>query len=423
MLESLLGYSVPLLLLLMLSAFFSSSETALFSLSGPLVKQMAEKTRKGLLAQRLLRKPRRLLATILIGNTIVNMAFAAISAVVASITLGRFLSERWIIVAETVVASIVLLVLGEVAPKTYAVQNAHSLALRSAPVLSVLSVILGPIVAATGKLMDLLAGAYKGPVGMSFLSIEQLRLAVEMGEEEGLIEEHEERMIEGAFSFAELAVEQIMVPREKVVAFEVSGSVRELIEVVKKSWRSRIPIFKGDLDSVVGVIHAKDIIRFAHHTDQEPKIERLMKRPCVVPRTKKIGELLRELQKERVHMAIVVDEYGRTLGIVTMEDILEELVGEIHDEYDRDTSGMEWSDEMHLVVSGSALIGDVARALGLGPVPWGRRTVQDAFRAAFHGKLKEGVCVLLGRMELVAEETKGSEVTKVKASAREGAEK
>ena len=319
------GFSV----LLYFSGIFSGAETALFSLSRLEVSEMDEQSR----VRRLMKSPDRLLITILLGNTLVNVAASSLGAVVAlSVCRALGVSEAVSIAIEVGVITFLILVIGEVAPKMYAMQQNLSFANRSAPVLFALGRLLSPVISAVHSMVSRLGRFDEGET--PFVTADELRTIIAISEHEGTLEEDEREMIDSVMEFGDTVVRELMVPRVDMECFEEAVTVLEAIAGFREHGFSRMPVFRGDIDHIVGVLYAKDLLKLDLEQAGGKSIGGLIREASFTPETKSAVELLRELQHRRIHIAIVVDEYGGTAGLVTMEDLIEEIVGEIRDEHD-----------------------------------------------------------------------------------------
>lgn len=323
-------------ILIVLSAFFSGSEAAFFSLSKEMIDRLKESTSKS--SQRivhLLRQPRHLLITILAGNTIVNVAAATIAALVTADLSAHFqISEKIALIAEIVVVTVVLLVFSELSPKIFAVKNAFKFAFAVSIPLIVIRFLLYPIVMLLNNFPTLISGLMATRVKKHLLSKEELKTLIEVSEEKGALEEDEKEMIHSIFEFSKTTVKEIMVPRIDMVCVDQNIPVKELIDLIKSRGHTRIPLYDEKVDNILGVIHAKELLPFINDPEQKVDLVSLARPALFIPESKPIDELLKDFQIEKQHMAIVVDEYGGTAGLITLEDVIEEIVGEIQDEYD-----------------------------------------------------------------------------------------
>lgn len=335
------------LILIVCSAFFSGSEAAFFSLSKEMIDRLRESSsRTSLRIVNLLSKPRLLLVTILVGNTIVNVAAATI-AVLLTADLSSYLqfSENIAIIIEIIVVTLVLLIFGELTPKIFAVKNSFKFAGAVSIPLSMVSFILYPFVLVLDKFPTLLSGILATRVKKHLLSKEELKTLIEVSEEKGALEEDEREMIHSIFEFSKTTAKEIMVPRIDMVCAEKSISLNDFIEIIKTEGHTRIPLYEEKVDNILGIIHAKELLPFITNDLQKIDLATLARPALFVPESKPIDELLKDFQVEKQHMAIVVDEYGGTAGLITLEDVIEEIVGEIQDEYDTEKPLLKKVDE------------------------------------------------------------------------------
>jgi gliding motility-associated protein GldE len=321
-----------------LSAFFSSSETAFFSLTRSRIAELKEsRDGKAQRVIRLLDHPKQLLITILTGNALVNVAIAVLAALLA-IRLARThnFPVSAALIVEVFVVTAVLLLFGEITPKIIAIKYAETWALWTALPIEFCRRLLFPITWVLNLISAWVSRALRVERERFTLSEDEIRTLVEVSEERGALEEDEKEMIQGIFEISEKTVKEIMVPRVDIVCLPITATAQDVIRVVKEKGHSRIPIYNENLDNIAGLIHVKDLLPFAHNGNWEVEISTILREANFVPEGKKIDDLLRQFQQEKTHMAIVVDEYGGTSGLVTLEDVLEEIVGEIQDEYDRE---------------------------------------------------------------------------------------
>ena len=324
------------LLLLLASAVVSGSEVALFSLSGTERDAMARATDSASRrVVRLIERPRPILVSILVLNTLVNVMAAIIAAVVtADIARHYGWSTALTVAVEIVVVTFVLLIVSEITPKLVAARNppAFSRAI-SAPLLMAHRILL-PLSSAIATSMKR-AHARFGGVG-SPISADELKTMAEIGEEHGTILEDERELIHSIIEFGETTVREIMVSRLDIKAIAVTSTLGEALAIIRESGHSRLPLYVDHLDNILGVVHAKDLLPNLSDHSQDRSVDwtRIARRPMFVPMGKNLDDLLRAFQEMKVHIAIVVDEYGGTAGLVTLEDVLEEIVGDIRDEHD-----------------------------------------------------------------------------------------
>lgn len=326
-------------ILLLFSALFSSSETAITSIPIAKIRQLKDEDEESAeILKGMKRKTNDIIATILIGNNIVNIAA---TAVLTELILQLPFSGKNSTLIATAIMTVLILIIGEITPKSFAAQNPVSVAVKVARPLEFLSIVFKPILyiltSLTNGIIKLLGGEIL--TNTPFVTEEEIRSLVDVGEEEGTIKHQEKEMIEGIFEINDIDVTEVMVPRIDIVAVSEEATVREALDLIITYGHSRIPVFKDTIDNIVGILYAKDMLPFVSINNQgfdEKRIADLMRVAYYVPETKKVNQLLRELQQQKVHIAIVLDEYGGTEGIVTIEDILEEIVGDILDEYDNE---------------------------------------------------------------------------------------
>ncbi len=320
------------------SALASATETALLSVGRLRVRFLAEQGSKAAgILQRLRADPNRYLSTVLFTNTLA-LIVASTSATLLSDDLFKAWGvpdqwHLWLALTVSFFLSVVLLIAAEVTPKTLAIRYAERVALGAAGPVDRLASALGPILWAVTIVSRALTGgrAARAP----FLTEEELLTLLHVSEEAGVIEEQEHQMIHGIIEIGDKTVREIMVPRTDIIAIEKSWGLKEIVKVFKEYRHTRMPVYEEDLDHVVGLLHTKDLLLFyTLSSAQKFDIEKMLRPIKFTPEQKKVDELLHEMRTEKVHMMIVVDEYGGTAGLVTMEDLLEEIVGEIRDEYD-----------------------------------------------------------------------------------------
>lgn len=362
---------VAVFLLLLLSAFFSSVESAYFSLSRSVLDRFRDSAdpRARRVAQ-LMDDPRRLLASILAGNTGVNTAAAAIAALVAvRLSSSWTISPNLLVGLEIVLMTAVILFFSELAPKLAAMSNAERWALKSSLAVLIARVLLTPFalpLALFTGWISRLTGIERH--SMMAMSEKEIRALIQVGHEHGALELEERQMIHSIFQFGDTIVREVMVPRIDIVAVEEQVPLDVLLDTVSSHGHSRIAVYRESVDNVTGIIHAKDLLMLA----QNPELfhlEKILRKVVFVPEEKKIGDLLREFQSERMHLAIVVDEYGGTAGLVTLEDIIEEIVGEIQDEYDKEQPPFKQIDEKTILADGKCSIHDLNELQGFELIP------------------------------------------------------
>ena len=348
-----------LILLIIASAFISGSEVAYFSLTpNDLDNLEHEKKRNGIFALRLLSKPDRLLSTILVANNTINIAIIILAAFISSKLFNLSDSPVLSFIIEVVVITFILLLFCEVMPKVYASKNRLSFALRMAPVLTFATKLFLPL----ASLLSLSTFFVKRRTKIrdSNISINDLSDALELTSSE--IKDDKE-ILKGIVRFGNISVSAVMCPRMDVTALDIHRGFNSILPEVIDFGFSRIPVFAGSFDHVKGILFAKDLLPHLGKPDTF-KWQSIIRPPYIVPETKKISELMKEFQEKKIHMAIVVDEYGGTSGIVTLEDILEEIVGEITDETDEEIPLYRETGQGGWIFDGKILLNDFYRITG-----------------------------------------------------------
>lgn len=317
-----------LILCVILSGYFSATETAFSSLNRIRLKNLANNgNKRAKLAYTLSENYDELLSTILVGNNIVNIASTAIATVLFVSALGDGIGPT----VSTIVMTVVVLIFGEISPKSLAKENAESFAMFSAPIIRVLIVVLKPVNFFFTKLKNCLKKMFRVSSAHSLTDSELLTI-VEEAEQEGGIDQDESAMLRNVIEFDDIEAIDIMTPRVDVEAISKDASKDEIVKLFRETGYSRLPVYEDTIDSIAGVIHEKDFYSYIWDTDRD--IESILKPAEFIPPSMKISTLLKLLQHSKLHIAVIVDEFGGTEGIVTLEDVIEELVGEIWDEHD-----------------------------------------------------------------------------------------
>lgn len=370
-----------IVILVLVNAFFAASEIAIVSVRKTRIRQLAEEE-NNLAARAVMRltdNASRFLATIQIGVTLAGFFASAIGAISAVVLVAQALAAVPVpliatnasaiaLVLVTVAIALITLILGELVPKNLALQNAERVSLFVARPVEWLATVTAPLVIAltaiTNGILALLGSKERARVPS--VTEDEIRAIVDVAEEEGVVDEEEHDMIQGVFDFGDTRVREIMVPRIRIAAISKDASPRRAWELIIEKGHSRVPVFDGDLDDIVGILHAKDLLRHFGGGDTAQRVEELMRPAYFVPSSKLVDELLRELRQARTHMAIVVDEYGGTAGLVTLEDLLEEIIGPIQDEYDQaEVRDIEMLNENEAIVNASASLDDLNEALSV----------------------------------------------------------
>ena len=352
---------IILVLLIAGSAFFSASETALTSLSKIRLRNMIEENVKNAdKIQKLVNNPNKLLSSILIGNNLVNNAAASLTTMIAVSMLG---GQSGVGIA-TMVITIVILIFGEITPKTLAAQNSEKVSLRVVKMISGIVVILTPVVKILNIVTNALIKILGGNATEKTLTITEaeLKTMVNVSHEEGILEVDERRMINNVFDFGDSKAKDVMTPRTDMVCVEDDTTYDEIVAIFKEERFSRLPVYHESVDNIVGILYVKDIIFI---DEKNFKITQYMREPFFTYESKSISELFSEMRSNRIPAAIILDEYGGTSGFVTMEDMVEEIVGDISDEYDEQEQEIEVVKEDEFIVDGSTRLEDVNEMIGL----------------------------------------------------------
>ena len=358
-----MGLWLALILCIALSAFFSATETA-FSACNKVRLKMVEGRRKekAQTALSLLEKYDSLLTTVLIGNNVVNIAGTAIATVLFTTRIMGTSDEGTGATVASAVMTVLVLFLGEVGPKTLAKQKPEKFAIAVSPVMNVLVALFKPLDLLFSGYRKLLAKMIKPEEEESQIE-EELITIIDEAQTEGDIEEAEGELIRSAIEFNDQNAADIMTPRVDVTAIEDTATLEEAADLFRKTWYSRIPVYHEDLDHIVGILNEKDFYKMTH--DGCDRITDIMKEPFFAPASLSMSSLLRQFRSSQSHLVILLDEYGGTEGIVTMEDVLEELVGEIYDEHDEVNEEVVEHEDGTVMVDGSMQLQELLDKYGL----------------------------------------------------------
>ena len=353
---------IVLIILLVLSGFFSMSETALMALSKIRIRHMVDDGVKGAkLVEKLTEDPNKLLGAILIGNNIVNILASSLAT-----TLFVSLVGPSGVGIATAVMNVLVLIFGEITPKSIAKQKSEQVSLKVSKPISIIVKLFKPFIGIftfiSSGFIRLLGGDPKA--SEPFITEEELRTMVGVSEEEGVLEDVEKEMIFNVFDFADSQAKDVMVQRVDIVAVDSEATYEEVLDVIKTEQFSRIPVYNQTIDDIVGILYVKDLIIAGQNKDGF-KVSDYMREPYYTFEFKKIKELFNEMKKTRNHISVVLDEYGGTVGIVTIEDLIEEVFGDIEDEYDDYENEIEVIKEDEYVVDGSAKLDDISELIGV----------------------------------------------------------
>lgn len=349
---------IIILLCIIMSAYFSATETAFSSLNRIRIKNMADKgNKRAALVLKLSEDYDRLLSTILIGNNIVNIACASLS----TLLFVRLLGEDAGASVSTAVTTVIVLVFGEVSPKSIAKESPEKFSMFSAPILNFMAVLLTPLNFLFKQWKKVLSRFFHSSASQG-ITEEELITIVEEARQDGGIDEQEGDLLRNALEFNELKAADILTPRIDVVGVNVCAGAEEIASVFTETGYSRLPVYQGSIDNIVGILYHKDFYNKIYGTGRG--IKDVIRPALFITRHKKISQLLQELQASNHHIAVVIDEFGGTVGIVTLEDILEELVGEIWDEHDEIIRSVEKLSDDEFLVLGNANVDKLLELLG-----------------------------------------------------------
>ncbi len=435
-----------IVVLILLNALFAAAEIAIVSVRRSRLRHLAEeeRDRAAITVQRLLEQPGRFLATIQIAVTLSGFFASAVGAVSLVVVMTAWLSSQpvpWIaynaygiaFVLVTLFISFVTLVFGELVPKNLAITNAESVALRLARPVELVARIAAPVIwiltASTNLVLRLTGNPERARVNP--ITEEEIMAMVASGEEDGVVEPTERKLIDEVFEFGDTLAEEVMVPRVDVRALPKEATLAQARQAVVETGHTRLPIYDGDLDNIIGVVHAKDVLHAlppqATPEQTDRPVTTIMRRAYHVPSSKRTAELLPELQRQQLHLAVVVDEYGGTAGIVTLDNLLEEIVGPIRDEYDaREEPEIQVVGVGEAMVIGGADLEDVGAAVGVDLETEGVDTIGGLVYARLGRIPNEGDKVDLPDAEVEVVSMRGRRVWKArvirKLPAEEGTE-
>lgn len=404
---------------LIFSAFFSGSEVAYFSQQNTtrFIDKDRKLDRQELRVKRMLDEPRRLLATILIGNTTANIVTAVFAAVVTGKLIIAFDLPKWLVFsAEILVLTFTIVILTEITPKILALKNTYMVSRRLSGLLYVFFVILSPLARIIAKSAAKLEARI--PTQQDEISSEDIKAIAEVGERQGTLKGEEREIIENVIEFSNTQVKEIMTSRVNMVAISNDATLDDVLALIREKSISRFPLYDGDLDTITGIIHAKDILPFLLPNQENAVInwQANARKALFVPVTKKIDDLLRDFQREKTHVAIVVDEYGGTEGLITMDDILEEIIGEIHDEHSESEELFTRTESGDYIFEARVDLDDVAQILG-----YDLTTDEDEYETLggliYHLTERipdEGEQIVFKGLELTVHETENNRLRKIR---------
>ena len=364
---------ILLIVLLLLSAFFSGSEVAFFSIKK---KNLEDEFKSSKLiyryASNLIAFPRRLLISILVGNTVVNVAASIISVSIAlEIAHIYRVKVNVILTVQIILITFIILLFGELLPKVFASKHPHLTIRLIAIPLYLFSLVIYPVSESITELIRLTFSKFKFDKTKTAITEKEISDLAELGHERGTLEEDEQDIISSFVEFKSVLVVEVMTPRVDIVAVPYNVSSEGLIETINRSGFSRFPVYKENLDKIIGIVHAKDLLPYLQNKsfNKVETISKITRELLFVPERKKISDMLKEFQQKKMHLAVVVDEFGGTSGLITLEDIIEEIIGEIWDEHDPEENVIKIISPEKISVLGKVPITEVNELIGLELIP------------------------------------------------------
>jgi len=405
---------VLIVICLLIVAFLSSSEAALISVNKLRIKNLAEKSKSARVIQEILKKHERLFGTILLTE---NFFIIAATSLGTAILLNIFGEDGWIY--ASLLMTVLIVLLGEITPKTIAVTYSDRIALIVAIPIRLLITITHPIVWLFTRLPGWLLkifGAHTPP--SPFVTEEDIKAMIDIGEEEGSLEEDERNMLHKVFEFGDTVASEAMVPRTEIVTIADSATVRDALALIKEKGYSRYPVIKETVDNIIGMLYVKDIlINMAEgKATEESSIKEFIRDAYYIPENKKVRELLDEMQKNKFQIAVVMDEYGGTAGLITLEDLMEEIVGSLQDEFEEMEAekDVEIIDESTFVVSGATELDEISELIGVELYSDDFNTISGFIFGLFGRLPKVGEQIRYHNIRFLVLEMDGKKISKVK---------
>lgn len=408
---------IILIMLIAISSIFSMAETALMSLSKIRLRHMIEEGVPGAKrVEKLTEDPNKLLGAILIGNNVVNIGASSFATIVATNIFG----SSGVGIA-TGVMTILVLIFGEITPKSIAKQKSESVSLKVARFIEIAVVVFKPFI----YIFTLISSFFIRLVGCnpneaeSFITEEELKTMVGVSEEEGVLENVEKEMIFNVFDFADQQVKDVMVQRVDIVSIDEDATYDEVMTIIKSEQFSRIPVYNQTIDNIIGFLNVKDLA-MVENIREDFNVKKYIREPFYTFEFKKIVELFKEMKKSRNHIAVVLDEYGGTVGIVTIEDLIEEIVGDIEDEYDDYNESVEVVKDNEYVFDGSVRLNDISDMIGVNIDSEEFDSIGGLMICELGRVPEENEEVMIQNLKLVAEEVEKNRVKKVRMFIYEG---
>ena len=341
------------IILIMASGVLSGSETAFFHL-----KSNSKKISKNV--KNLLKDPQKLLSTFLTGNTIVNIALASMATLITkNIAIKNNYDISFSILIQIIIVTIIILIFGEILPKIIAIRNSESFANKSFYVIKFLEFLFLPISLVFYFITNTVIKTFRLKKEKIFDSEQELKILTSISQQQGTLQSEESNMIHSIFDFKDKTVHEIMIPRVDIIALPTDATIDVIMDLIKDQQYSKIPIFKESVDNIKGILYAKDLIPYLVGSRPQINLLALTREPFFVPEQKSLDDLLLDFKEKRTNIAIVVDEWGGTSGLVTLEDVVEEVIGEVHDQFDKNESNIKKIDDNSIIVDASISIYDL----------------------------------------------------------------
>ncbi len=358
---------LALIFLISLSALFSSAETAFTTIGRIKLRSLLEKKVKGIQTlNKILQKPRTLVTAILIGNNIVNIAASAIATNWMIIMLHNIGIENIAagLSITTGIMTFLILTFGEITPKALALKNPTKWAILISPFMYYFIIAVSPVIAIFDGIHWILSKIFGFSISETRVLTEgEIKSVIKLAEEDGILQSSEKHMLNGVLNFTDKVVREVMTPRTDTLCVEVNASLEEVINLFKKSGHSRIPVYEDNIDNILGIIYAKDLLVIEPEERHQKRIQKYMRKAEFIPESKDLRELLQQMKLSKFHIAIAIDEYGGMAGIVTFEDIIEEIVGDVLDEYDNEPGTIIAVADQHYLVDAGLNMDDLPETI------------------------------------------------------------
>jgi putative hemolysin len=416
--------------LILLNAFFAASEVAIVTVGKARLRRLVEEGVKvARIVERLAEDSSRFLATLQVGIILVRLSAVATAVISLSDPLQKQIAQVPIefiaqaslplaVFSIVIALAFFMLSLGELLPKTLALQHAEPIALAVAYPIDLFATIVSPVVKVLIATSDVAARLFGSQPqgGMPFITEEEIKTMVDAGEETGVIEEDEKEMIYSIFELGETLAREVMVPRIDIVALESKIPIQQALDLILEKGHSRIPVYEHSIDNIIGLLYAKDLLGQLRDGNATVVLRDILRPAYFIPETKRVDELLQDLQQRKVHMAIVVDEYGGTAGLVTIEDLIEEIVGEIQDEYDAEEPFIEVISDDEFIFNARVDLDDINRLMGVELPSEGGDTLGGFIYSQLGKVPKVGDKVLFNGIKIAVLSVVGHRIKKVKVN-------